>query len=71
MNSYFLIEVDTFEKVHGLKAFMIAPTAIINGLGQSIGIDVIKVYIYVKEYKKNCVGSWNNRRLSYKPEFKD
>jgi len=27
------INVEPFDKVHGLKAFMVAPTAIINGLG--------------------------------------
>lgn len=37
------IYVDTFEKRYGIKAFMIAPTCIINGLGQSLGMDIVKV----------------------------
>ena len=29
-------DVESFHERHGLKGFMIAPTAIINGIGQSI-----------------------------------
>jgi len=47
------LKVDDFEKVHGLKAFMIAPTAIINGLGQTIGIDPIKVPGTTGDYHTN------------------
>ncbi len=37
------LKVASFEKTHGFKGFMIAPTAIINGLGQSIYMDIVKV----------------------------
>ena len=35
------IKVPTFESLHGLKAFMIAPTAIIKGLGMTLGLDIV------------------------------
>ena len=34
------ISVQTFEEKHGLKAFMVAPTAIIRGVGLTIGMDL-------------------------------
>jgi 2,3-diphosphopglycerate-independent phosphoglycerate mutase len=37
------LNVKTFDQVHNIKAFMIAPTAIIAGLGISIGLPIIKV----------------------------
>jgi len=39
---------------------MIAPTAIINGLGQTIGIDPIKVF-WMRGYflHHQTLGSWN------------
>lgn len=37
------LNVETFDKRHDVTAFMIAPTAIIAGLGISIGLPVIKV----------------------------
>lgn len=37
------LKVKSFKEVHGFNGFMIAPTAIINGLGQSIYMDIIKV----------------------------
>jgi len=36
-----LLEVENFEKKHGLRAFMIAPTAIIAGLGLSLEMDLV------------------------------
>lgn len=37
------LNVETFEQRHGIKSFLIAPTAIIAGLGISVGLDIIKV----------------------------
>ena len=37
------LDVETFDKRHNVHAFMIAPTAIIAGLGISVGLPVIKV----------------------------
>ncbi|KAI0498836.1 hypothetical protein KFK09_019731 [Dendrobium nobile] len=36
------IEVDAFEKKHGLRPCMVAPTKIIAGLGLSLGIDILE-----------------------------
>ncbi|GFQ06570.1 2 3-bisphosphoglycerate-independent phosphoglycerate mutase [Phtheirospermum japonicum] len=36
------IEVPQFEKVHGLRPCMVAPTKIIAGLGLSLGIDILE-----------------------------
>jgi len=36
-----LYDVEAFEKRHGLKAFMVAPTCIIKGLGMSLSIDIV------------------------------
>lgn len=36
------IEVDPFEKNHGLRPCMVAPTKIIAGLGLSLGIDILE-----------------------------
>lgn len=38
-----MLDVESFEKVHGMKAFVVAPTAIIRGLGETIGMEVINV----------------------------
>ena len=56
----FFLEVDSFEKVHGLKGFMIAPTAIISGLGQTLGIDTIKVKDLWTLCTINIIGTWSN-----------
>ena len=37
------LKVKSFKETHGFNGFMIAPTAIINGLGQSIYMDIVKV----------------------------
>lgn len=37
------IHVPYFQDQHGMKPFMIAPTAIIRGLGESVGIEAINV----------------------------
>ena len=34
------ISVPTFKDRHGLKAFMVAPTAIIRGVGLTVGMDI-------------------------------
>ena len=35
--------MESFEKTQGLRGFIIAPTAIIRGVGRSFGIDVVDV----------------------------
>ncbi len=37
------IQVPTFHELHGWKPFMVAPTAIIAGLGLSLGMDLVRV----------------------------
>ncbi|GLD95121.1 hypothetical protein PINS_up003746 [Pythium insidiosum] len=49
------INVPTFEEVHGLKAFMIAPTCIIAGLGMSLGIELIKAPGATGDYHTNLI----------------
>ena len=46
------IDVEPFERMHGMKGFMIAPTCIIAGLGKSIGLDVIEC--------KGATGDYNS-----------
>lgn len=36
------LNVETFEQRHGVRAFLIAPTAIIAGLGISVGLDIVR-----------------------------
>lgn len=36
-------EAPSFEEMHGMKAFMIAPTAIIKGIGMHIDLDIFDV----------------------------
>lgn len=36
-----VIDFPSFADKHGLKAFMIAPTAIIRGVGRSFGMDLL------------------------------
>lgn len=47
------IDVEPFRQLHGLNAFMIAPTAIIRGLGISIGMDVKDVEGATGDYRSN------------------
>ncbi len=47
------IEVPTFQELHKWKGFMIAPTAIIAGLGLSIQLDIIKVPGATGDYHTN------------------
>ena len=35
------LDLPPFEEIHGLKPFMIAPTAIIRGVGITFGFDLI------------------------------
>jgi 2,3-bisphosphoglycerate-independent phosphoglycerate mutase len=45
--------VPTFEETHGLKPFMIAPTAIIRGTGMTFGIPIIEVEGTTGYYNSN------------------
>lgn len=49
------INVPTFEAVHGMKPFMIAPTCIIAGLGMSLGFDLIKAPGATGDYHTNLL----------------
>lgn len=49
------INVPTFEEIHGLKPFMIAPTCIIAGLGMSLGFDLIKAPGATGDYHTNLL----------------
>ncbi|KAL7746008.1 hypothetical protein RI367_008686 [Sorochytrium milnesiophthora] len=44
------IDVPSFAQLHGLRAFMIAPTCIIAGLGETIHMDVKKVHGTTGDY---------------------
>lgn len=48
-----LNEVEPFEKRHGLKAFMVAPTCIIRGLGMSLSIDIVDAEGATGDYHTN------------------
>jgi len=45
--------VDAFERKHSLKSFMVAPTAIIAGLGKSLDIEVRVAEGATGDYKSN------------------
>jgi len=47
------IKVPSFYELHNLNAFMIAPTAIIAGLGMSVDIDIIKSAGGTGDYRTN------------------
>ena len=49
------IDVPTFEAVHGLKPFMIAPTAIIAGLGRSLEMDIVVAPGATGDYRTNLM----------------
>ncbi|GAB9470221.1 2,3-bisphosphoglycerate-independent phosphoglycerate mutase [Globisporangium polare] len=49
------INVPTFEEIHGMKPFMIAPTCIIAGLGMSLGFDLIKAPGATGDYHTNLL----------------
>ncbi|TMW68629.1 hypothetical protein Poli38472_006097 [Pythium oligandrum] len=49
------IDVSTFQEVHGMKPFMIAPTCIIAGLGMSLGIELLKVPGATGDYHTNLL----------------
>jgi 2,3-bisphosphoglycerate-independent phosphoglycerate mutase len=51
--------VKTFEEMHGLKPFMLAPTAIIRGTGMTFGIDIHEVEGATGSYDSNL----NNKAL--------
>ena len=51
------IDAVPFETQHGLKAFMIAPTAIIRGTGLTVGVDLLDdVEGMTGYYNSNLVG---------------
>ncbi|EGR27567.1 hypothetical protein IMG5_194300 [Ichthyophthirius multifiliis] len=47
------LKVETFEDKHKIKPFMIAPTAIINGLGQTLGMKIVKAEGATGDYHSN------------------
>ena len=54
-----LISVPTFLEIQGLKAFMVAPTAIIRGVGLTCGIEILgdkEVPGMTGYYDSNIVG---------------
>ncbi|ETV93187.1 hypothetical protein H310_12791 [Aphanomyces invadans] len=53
------INVPNFEATHGMKAFMIAPTCIIAGLGMSLDMDLIRVEGATGDYHTNLVNKAN------------
>jgi 2,3-diphosphopglycerate-independent phosphoglycerate mutase len=58
-----VIEVPTFQEQTGFKGFMIAPTAIISGIGQTIGLDVKQVEGATGDYHTNLI---NKGRAAFK-----
>lgn len=50
------IHVPTFEEMHGVKSFLIAPTKIIAGIGMTVGIDIIKA--------RGATGTYNTDLIS-------
>ncbi|CAK4505079.1 unnamed protein product [Aphanomyces euteiches] len=53
------INVPNFETTHGMKAFMIAPTCIIAGLGKSLDMQLIPVEGATGDYHSNFVNKAN------------
>ncbi|KAI8055856.1 2,3-bisphosphoglycerate-independent phosphoglycerate mutase-domain-containing protein [Syncephalis plumigaleata] len=49
------IKVPTIEEMHGLKSFMIAPTCIIAGLGETVGMDICIVPGATGDYFTNIM----------------
>jgi 2,3-bisphosphoglycerate-independent phosphoglycerate mutase len=47
--------VPTFEEIHGMKSFMIAPTCIIAGLGMSLGFELIHAPGATGDYHTNLI----------------
>jgi 2,3-diphosphopglycerate-independent phosphoglycerate mutase len=46
-----MIDVEPFSKYHHMKSFMVAPTAIIAGLGKSVEMDLIKIKGATGDYR--------------------
>lgn len=53
------LTVKSFKELHGMNGFMIAPTAIINGIGQSIYMDYIKVKGATGDYNSDYIAKAN------------
>jgi 2,3-diphosphopglycerate-independent phosphoglycerate mutase len=49
------IDVPTFEQAHNFKGFMLAPTAIIAGIGKSLSMDIVKIEGDTGDYHTNCM----------------
>ncbi|KAI9597294.1 2,3-bisphosphoglycerate-independent phosphoglycerate mutase-domain-containing protein [Syncephalis fuscata] len=49
------IKMPTVEEIHGLKSFMVAPTCIIAGLGETIGMDICVVPGATGDYFTNIL----------------
>jgi 2,3-bisphosphoglycerate-independent phosphoglycerate mutase len=48
-----LLELASFEEMHGMRACMVAPTKIIAGLGKSVGMDVLEVGGATGDYRSD------------------
>ena len=48
-----LLDLETFQEKHGVKACMVAPTKIIAGLGKSVGMDVLEVDGATGDYRSD------------------
>jgi 2,3-diphosphopglycerate-independent phosphoglycerate mutase len=53
-----LAELPSFKTIHGLAAFMIAPTCLIAGIGLSLGMDLIKVPGATGDYRSDIGGKF-------------
>ena len=49
------IDCPTFEEMHKLKCFMIAPTCIISGIGQTIGMDIYTSDLATGDYNTDLL----------------
>lgn len=60
-------KASTFEEMHGLKGFMIAPTAIIKGIGMHLELDIFDVEGATGWYDSN----YDNKFTSAENLFKN
>ena len=54
----------SFEQVNGLKGFMIAPTAIIKGLGMSIDLQNIQVIVLNQPQVEGATGDYHSNYIN-------
>jgi hypothetical protein len=67
------IRVPSFNDVHGVKAFMVAPTCIIAGLGMSLDIGKLSGSAQ-HPYSRHCryrSSSWSNWRLPHQSQVEN